>query len=184
MSALEAASNNVMSSFGNGQAMFASFRGDGWQCRGPEPKFALRGALIMRASLSALGRPFDTRISIGIGSGWRAEGADPKVPSGPAFELSGRGLDAMEHVRRFAVAWVDPPDDMALFRAIFALSDEVSRKWTPAQAKVFARLLVERQRPNQETLARDIGIRQQTVADHLSAGGDWALQDALKALEE
>lgn len=183
MGTLEAASQKVAAAFGGGEAMFAGFRGDGWQCLGPAPRFALRGALIMRASLSALGRPFDTRISVGVGSGWRAGEADVEVASGPAFELSGRGLDTMEHVRRFAVAWDDPPDGMALVRALFALCDEISRKWTPAQARVFAHLLIARQRPNQEALARELGIRQQTVADHLSGGGDWALQDALKAVE-
>ena len=184
MSTLEVAARAVVDTFGHGEALFAGFRGDGWQCLGPAPAFALRGALIMRASIAALGRPFDTRISIGIGSGWRVEDADVAVSSGPAFELSGRGLDTMEHVRRFAVAWDEPPDGTALLRAIFALCDEISRNWTPGQARVFARLLIERQRPNQETLARELGIRQQTVADHLAGGGDWALQDALKAVEE
>lgn len=188
MAALEASSQAVMRAFGAGEARFAygfaGFRGDSWQCLGPEPRFALRGALVMRASLSALGRPFDTRISVGIGSGWQAEEADVTVTSGPAFELSGRGLDTMEHVRRFAVAWDAPPREGALVRAVFSLCDEVSRNWTPAQARVFARLLIERQRPNQEALARELGIRQQTVAGHLAGGGDWALQDALRAVEE
>jgi hypothetical protein len=187
MATLEASSNAVMEVFGNSRSGFAfgftGFRGDGWQCLGPEPRYALRGALALRASLSALGRPFDTRISIGLGKGWQSEEADFRVSSGPAFELSGRGLDTMEHVRRFAIAWEEPPAAASLVIAIFALCDEISRNWTPGQARVVARLLLERQRPNQEALAQELGIRQQTVADHLSGGGDWALQEALKAIE-
>ena len=71
-----------------------------------------------------------------------------------------------------------------LIRAIFALADEISRKWTPGQARVFARLLTESPRPSQEKLAAALGITQQSVAEHLTGGGDWALQDALLAVEE
>ena len=48
---------------------------------------------------------------------------------------------------------------------------------------MFARLLIERDRPNQEEIARALGITQQSVATHLAGGGDWALQEGLKAVE-
>jgi hypothetical protein len=163
---------------------FSPFRGDGWQCLGPGRAFALRGALILRARLGALGRRFDTRISIGIGSGRLTEAPDLNLASGSAFELSGRGLDEMEHARRFAIAWEQPADEAPLLRAIVALADEISRNWTPGQAKVFARLLQERPRPKQEALASGLDITQQTVAGHLAGGGDWAISEALKAVEE
>jgi hypothetical protein len=98
--------------------------------------------------------------------------------------LSGRGLDKMAHVRRFAVDWEHPPLVAELIRAIFDLADEISRNWTPAQANVFASLLLETPRPSQEVLARSLNVTQQTVANHLAGGGDWALQNALEALEE
>ena len=98
-------------------------------------------------------------------------------------ELSGHGLDEMRHVRRFSVAWERAPAAAPLVQAIFSLADEISRKWTPGQAKVFARLLTERPRPNQERLAAALGITQQTVAEHLAGGGDWALKEALAAVE-
>lgn len=164
---------------GTGVFAFSSFRGDSWQCFGPAPAFALRWALILRARLGTLGRAFDTRVSIGVGSGWIAEG----IASGPAFEFSGHGLDAIGQNRRLAIAWETPPPEASLIRAIFALADEISRNWTPGQAKVFARLLAETPRPSQEKLATALGITQQTVATHLSGGGDWALQEALRALE-
>lgn len=162
---------------------FSAFRGDGWQCLGPRPAFALRGALLLRAHLGLLGRPFDTRISVGIGSGWTTDAPNLNVASGPAFELSGRRLDAMKGPHRFAVSWEEPPQGAPLIEAVFSLCDEVSRKWTPKQAEVFRHLLGEGNRPNQETLARTLGKTQQTIAEHLSGGGDWALQDALAAVE-
>ncbi|MFO1106380.1 MAG: hypothetical protein U1E34_09765 [Amaricoccus sp.] len=168
---------------GGWPAVFSAFRGDSWQCLGPAPAFALRGALLLRARLSTLGRPFDTRISIGIGSGWLSRPDTVDVASGPAFELSGHGLDGLGQNRRLAIAWETPPREAALVRAIFALADEISRNWTPGQAKVFARLLVEIPRPSQEKLAATLGITQQSIATHLAGGGDWALQEALRALE-
>lgn len=169
---------------GGWPAVFSAFRGDSWQCLGPAPAFALRSALFLRARLSALGRPFDTRISIGIGSGWLSRPDTVDVASGPAFELSGHGLDGLGQSRRLAIAWETPPREAALVQAIFALADEISRNWTPGQAKVFARLLVEIPRPSQEKLAAALGITQQSIATHLAGGGDWALQEALRALEE
>ena len=163
---------------------FSAFRGDGWQCVAPDPAFALRAALILRARLAMLGRPFDTRISVGIGSGWLAEEPSLNLASGPAFELSGHGLDDMKAPRRFAVAWEAPPPDAPLIRAVYSLADEISRKWTPKQAEVLAHSLQERTPPNQETLARLLGRTQQTIAEHLSGGGAWALQDALRSLEQ
>lgn len=162
---------------------FSSFRGDGWQCVGPEPRFALRGALILRAFLGMLGRPFDTRISVGIGSGWLTDAPNLDIASGTAFELSGRSLDALKGPHRLAIAWEDAPRTAPLLRAILALCDEVSRKWTPKQAEVFTHILPQPDRPNQETLARTLGRTQQTVAEHLTGGGDWALQEALRAME-
>lgn len=186
MRALETASRLVLDAFGAGQApRFTRFRGDGWQCRGPRPQFCLRAALILRAHLGALGRSFDTRLSIGVGAGI----LDPDAPTldgatGPAFEISGRGLDKMAHAPRFALGWETPPEGARLIQAIFGLADEISRNWTPAQARVFAAALGPRQRPSQEALARDLDITQQVVARHLAGGGDWALREALQALED
>lgn len=168
---------------GTGPARFTRFRGDGWQCLGPSPKFALRTALLLRARLSALGRAYDTRISVGIGAGALDRSDALDGAAGPALEISGRGLDRLPHGQRFAIAWESPPPGAGLIRAIFALADEISRNWTPAQARVFAAALSPLQRPNQEALARDLDIAQQAVAKHLASGGDWALREALDALE-
>lgn len=180
--ALEAAAQEAATR-GTGPARFTRFRGDGWQCLGPSPKFSLRTALLLRARLSALGRAYDTRISIGIGAGALDRSDALDGAAGPALEISGRGLDRLPHGQRFAIGWESPPPGAALIRAIFALADEISRNWTPAQARVLGAALSPLQRPNQEALARDLDIAQQAVAKHLASGGDWALREALDALE-
>jgi hypothetical protein len=162
-------------------ARFTRYRGDGWQCLAPSPARALRAALFLRANLRALDRGADTRVSVGIGPGLLPSG-DLSAASGPAFEVSGRGLDRMARAQQFAVAWCDPPPGAGVLGAVFALADEISRLWTPRQAEV----LVETLSPGdevQEALAAQRGISQQAIAKRLSGGGDWALQRALAAVE-
>lgn len=183
MGALERAAAEDLSHWGAGETRFTRFRGDGWQCLGPPGGYWLRGLLLLRARLRALGREFDTRVSVGIGAGRLAAGPGLADAGGAAFEISGRGLETMGHARRFAMARAGPPALPAeAADAILALSDEVSRRWTPRQAEVFAvRLLSDD--AGQATLASVLGMTQQAVAKHLSAGGNLALSRALAAFE-
>jgi hypothetical protein len=183
MAALERASAEVMRQWGEGPARFTRYRGDGWQCIGPPPRLALRAALLFRAHLGALGRSFDTRISVGIGPGTLPADTNLTGAVGVAFELSGRTLDRMPHAPRFAVAWDGPPPHAVLVQAIFALCDEISRHWTPRQAQVLVEAIGPRARPSQEALADRFGVTQQVIARHLAGGGDWALRQALEAIE-
>jgi hypothetical protein len=163
-------------------ARFTRFRGDGWQCLAPAPPRALRAALFLRAHLHALDRDADTRVSVGIGPGALPADDGLAAATGPAFEASGRGLDRMARAQQFAVAWADPPPAAAVIAAVYALSDEISRLWTPRQAEV----LIESLSPgeeSQEALAAQHGVSQQAIAKRLSGGGDWALRRALAALE-
>ena len=167
---------------GSRDASFDRFRGDGWQCLAPSPAMALRAALFLRAHLRALDREIDTRVSVGIGPGALAPSGDLAAASGPAFEVSGRGLDGMARAQQFAVAWASPPPAAAVVGAVYALADEISRLWTPRQAEV----LIETLSPGderQKALAAQRGVSQQAIAKRLSAGGDWALQRAMAALE-
>lgn len=171
----------------SGAGHFSRFRGDGWQCIAPAPVLAPRSSLYLRACLRRLGREYETRISVGIGPGsLSSDQPDRWNPlagaSGAAFELSGRGLDEMSRARHLAIDWSEPPADAALIDAVFALTDEISRLWTPRQAEFLCETLSPGDTP-QETLAARHGITQQTVAEHLRAGGDWALRTALAAVE-
>jgi len=163
-------------------AGFTRFRGDGWQCLAPAPALALRAGLFLRAHVRALDHDADTRVSVGLGRGVVPEGTDLAAASGPAFEISGRGLDDMPRAAQFAVAWAAPPPAAALSSAIFALADEISRLWTARQAETLIETLAPGDAAQRE-IAGKRGVSQQAIAKRLSAGGDWALQRALAAVE-
>lgn len=163
-------------------ARFTRFRGDGWQCLAPSPALGLRAALFLRAHLRALPGEADTRISLGIGAGIVPQSGDLSAAGGTAFEASGRGLDTMPRAEQLAVAWTDPPPGASLTGAIFALSDEISRLWTRRQAETLIETLAPGDAAQREIADRR-GVSQQAIAKRLSAGGDWALQRALAAVE-
>lgn len=163
-------------------AAFTRFRGDGWQCLAPAPRLALRATLFLRAHVRALDRDADTRVSAGLGDGTLPKNADLAAAGGPAFETSGRGLDEMPRAAQFAVAWASPPPAAAQIGAIFALADEISRLWTARQAETLIETLAPGDAAQRE-IADKRGVSQQAIAKRLSAGGDWALQRALAAVE-
>ena len=178
-----AAGADSMAAWPDGRpARFTRFRGDGWQCLAPAPASALRAALFLRACLRAADRDLDTRISVGIGPGSIPVDGDLGSASGPAFELSGRGLDGMARVQQFAIAWRDPPPCTTLTGAVVALADEISRLWTARQAEA----MIDTLAPGsiaQQRIAERHGVSQQAIAKRLSGSGDWALQRALSAVE-
>ncbi len=163
-------------------ARFTRFRGDGWQCLAPSPALALRTMLYLRARLRGRGAEFDSRMSAGIGPGTLPASGDLAAGTGPAFEMSGHGLDSLGRASRLGIAWPDGPAEPAVLGALASLCDEISRRWTPRQARVFALRLVP-DAPSQSEIGGRFGVSQQMVAKHLQSGGDWALRRALAAVE-
>lgn len=177
-----AAATAAASGWAGGPVAFSRFRGDGWQCLLPAPSLALRLSLCVKAALRMHARRLDTRISIGIGEGVVPENGDLAAGRGPAFRASGHGLDSIARRARMAIEWASPPPGAGKVRAIVALCDEIARRWTPAQANVLAHALVPGG-ATQAEIADAIEVSQQTVAKHLAAAGDWALEHAMAALE-
>lgn len=168
-----------------GEARFARFRGDGWQCLAPSPRLALRAALFLRAVLRREGRERDTRIALGVGPGRTPQG-ELAAAGGAAFRASGAALDKMPRAARLAPGWAERADPGAAagpLRGVWALADEVSRRWTPAQAGVMA-LWLPPGAATQAAIAGRLGVSQQTVADHWRAAGGWAVEAALAGVEE
>ena len=93
---------------------------------------------------------------------------------GPAFQASGRGLQVLKGGQYFNI---NTPD-----LTVFILSDEISKRWTQAQARVLAYALML-PRPTQDAVAGKVGISQQSVRNHLTAAGEPALQAALADIE-
>ena len=169
-------------SWGGHPARFTRFRGDGWQCLAPSPRLALRTALVLKAHLRREGRQFDTRIAIGIGAAELPAAGDLAAASGPALRLAGHGLDAMRRSARLVIGWEYPPPDAAKVEAIFALVDEIARRWTPAQAAILTHVLTLKG-ATQVGVAAELGMAQPTVAGHLRSAGTAALEAALAAVE-
>lgn len=152
---------------------FERFSGDSWQMLAT-PRFALRACLLMRAHIRQESKAFETRISVGVGA---IEPLSPEglgASDGPAFQTSGRGLKALKGAQYFCINTDNQP--------IFILADEISKRWTQAQARVLAISLM-RPHPTQETVAGRIGISQQSVQNHLVAAGEPALLAVLDEIE-
>ncbi|MDC0948732.1 hypothetical protein OAS86_05260 [Gammaproteobacteria bacterium] len=179
------------------------FRGDGWQAMLTGPRFALRAALVLRASIRSLGRDFDTRLSVALGSA-----VDDDRPladhAEPVFVASGRGLDHMPAKQRmvcdlqsttqglqpeivYAVAERPMVDDGGvmppqLLAACFHLADALVDGWTPRQSELLA-VALSPLPVTQQQLAEAFGIQQQSVQKALTAGALAHLESALAMLE-
>ncbi|MDX1678474.1 sigma-70 region 4 domain-containing protein [Arsukibacterium sp.] len=79
---------------------YSFYRGDAFQILLPQPAEAVTLALYIRLTLLSLSR--DCKISIGLGEVTNLR-RDVKSASGPAFTLSGNGLDNLHSGQRFAI---------------------------------------------------------------------------------
>ena len=152
---------------------FTRFAGDSWQMLAP-PRFALRACLIMRAYIRQESKAFETRISVGIGAIEPLSSAGLGASDGPAFQASGRGLQALKGAQYFTINTPDLP--------IYILADEISKNWTQAQARVLCKSLT-RPHPTQNSLASYLGVSRMTVRGHQIAAGEPALLAVLDMLE-
>lgn len=160
--------------------IFARFRGDGWQFLLTRPNLALRAGLYFRARLFAASRSYDSRIACGIGEGQVRRGLEDA--DGAAFLTSGRLLDDYARSQRLGLASNLAPDLQQLAAAVFALAEQVSSGWTSRQAMIVAEFL-QPQPPVQADIASRLNITQQSVSEHLNAGGHAAIQQAIGAFE-
>ena len=152
---------------------FERFSGDSWQML-TTPRFALRACLMMRAYIRQESKAFETRISVGIGAIEPLSSAGLGASDGPAFQASGRGLQALKGPQYFTINTPDLP--------IYILADEISKNWTQAQARVLCKSLT-RPHPTQDSLASYLGVSRVTVRGHQIAAGEPALLAVLARLE-
>ena len=175
---------------------FEIYRGDSFQCMLEKPKDALLIALLIRAKVrsfiptstqkkSLLQAYSDARISVGIGA---TETITDKVSEskGTAFELSGRQLDRMKKKDlRLLVVTTNPEANAELY-ALCILADAVISQWSPNQAEVIYRYLLENK--SQQELAAYFGISQPAIRQRLvvygKIAGIEAFLDRYKAIIE
>lgn len=180
MEQLQSAADAIAEWNGQRDLRFTRFRGDGWQLWLREPWLGLRAALVLIAELRSGGTSLSTRISIGIGPKESIGSTDLSDAHGPAFFLSGRGLDEMGKTRHIALAG---PAITERDRIIANLMFERASRWTAPQAQAMALYL----HPNHPTLAdlgRVLGISPQAVNYRLGGGGATELRATLTLWEE
>lgn len=158
---------------------FTRYRGDGWQIYLEKPRFSLRAAVVIQATLTAL--DMESRISIGIGFAESLGTADLADAAGTAFEHSGRGLDDMGSIWRLGILGdgVEAKDGI-----IADLLGERMQKWTEAQAAAAAMQLASpiKIRTLFE-IGRELNISPQAVNDRVRGAGCAQIASALQRWE-
>ncbi|KEZ76114.1 hypothetical protein [Salinisphaera hydrothermalis] len=160
---------------------YERFRGDGWQMLIERPAHALRACLFARAAVRWACDDAETRIGIGLGH--VQAGATLAESAGPAFELSGRGLESLGVHQLWRIE--GEPEALAvraLTQGLFAVCDERSRHWTSRQAEIFM-WLAQPDAPLMAEVAEAMSVQPQTVQTHFSRAGGHALLEAVHAFE-
>ena len=168
------AGSNAMRAFQEAAPPFERFSGDSWQLLLTQPQFALRACLMLRAFIRRESKSFETRISVGVGTIEPLSSEGLGASDGMAFQVSGRGLSALNSDQRFTIN----TDDLTAF----ILADEISHHWTQAQARVVA-LALATPRFTHESLSSALGITRQSVGKHLKAAGAPAIFLTLDEIE-
>lgn len=161
---------------------FTRYRGDGWQMHVADPALALRALLFLVARLRAADNGLGTRAAIGIGAVESLGTASLADARGPAFEASGRALDAIGRGRRLAI---EGEDVTPWQRIILDLLDERSARWTKPQAEAMhLALALQPEEPTLAEMAATLDITAQAVNYRLTGAGAPAIRRSLRGWEE
>ncbi|MCW4631586.1 MULTISPECIES: SatD family protein [Marinomonas] len=157
------------------------FRGDEFQVFVPNPKDALRCAVLLRLALMKCVKGADARVSVGIGKYKQIETELRKTAKGEAFQLSGRALKDMDE-ERLKLSLQDTveanPSRDLLIRHLDFMMTGLSEK----QAEVlFPRLLYPEL--TQDALSAKTGIHRRSLASRLQRANASLILDTLDALE-
>lgn len=181
MAALAATASGLAKTRPDARIVYERYRGDGWQLALSEPQLALRAALLMRAAVRSRAAKAETRLAVGLGTARLAD--DLAAAGGTAFERSGQALEALDGQRLWGYGGrSDVVGRDAWLAAVIILLDERSQAWSSRQAEIAAGLLVP-EADSIATLAEALGLTRQTVQEHFTRAGGYALRDALAAVE-
>lgn len=149
---------------------------------GPEPRFALRAGLYLRAALWVWDRDWDMRVAAVVGRAEIRGDLDLADSEGEVFTLARAALAGLGRNARLAPGWARPPSSAARDRALFALADAVCRRWTWSQAAVLRDLL--HPAPDAfERVSEETGLGRPALRKTWRNAGGWALEEAFAALE-
>lgn len=142
---------------------YSFYRGDAFQILLPLPQEAVKLAFYLRLTLLSLGQ--DCKISIGLGEVSNLR-KDVKSASGPAFTLSGNGLDQLATGQRFAIH-----SQLSLLQEVLAvplqLADSMLSKLTSRQAEALL-LYILTPGCSHETIAVKLGTSRANVTKLLN----------------
>jgi hypothetical protein len=158
---------------------FTRFRGDGWQILLTEAHLALRACVVIQARLMAFG--LESRAFIGVGTAKTYGSSSLADASGEAFELSGRGLDALGDISKLGIGKTDiRPEDQLITDL---LSDRMSR-WTAAQAEAASLQLASPAKvPTLSEIGKKLNISPQAVNDRVRGAGCHTIASVLRRWE-
>ncbi|MGI2171479.1 hypothetical protein ACROAE_15030 [Shewanella sp. MF05960] len=150
-------------------------RGDEFQSVVHDIENALRYTIIYRIGIKALGKAFDSRISFAI-----AANADLRESvsesMGPAFVLSGRGLNGLKNERLLFSS--DRITLTEYFDLLFKYLDKQLSELTSRQCEVMLPMLRTNQELSISELAEQLDVATATASKSLKASG-WPLINEL-----
>lgn len=171
---------DIIGQWQNSATRFTRARGDGWQLCLIRPALCLRATIYLRARLLAADTNFGSRISVGIGPGDVPHDDSLNAASGPAFILSGQGLDTMPIKSTFRFQRMTASTGAA--QAAFILADALCGDLTPAMARSLAPMLAP-DPPTQTDVASQLGLSKQAVRDALARANADSIVAAVQAFE-
>ncbi len=164
-----------------GDLHFSRHRGDGWQVVLHTPETALRICLILRASLRALGKAYDSRMACAEGAVTLPIKADLNQEVSLPFITSGQLLQTISQEKSLPIRIAHAKGGAT--SAAFALADHISQDWTPAQAQAINLALETQTSYSLTEIAKQLGKSRQAVTKALDAAGYPALELALTNIE-
>lgn len=161
------------------------FRGDSWQMVVREPAIAVRVGLYFRALLRA-NYSIDSRVSIGFGEVEFLPLDDISTGTGPAFTLSGKGLEECRKPARMNISFPFQTEtfDGQAVKIITRLIDLQAGRWTPGQSRAVAGALLGLTQVEIAASWQPEPISQQGISQHLENAGWTQINAALRYLEE
>ncbi|MEN3156919.1 hypothetical protein ABC502_00885 [Alkalimonas sp. NCh-2] len=142
---------------------YSFYRGDAFQLLLAKPQYGVRLAVCIRLTLLSLG--LDCKISIGIGEVTNLR-QDIKSATGPAFTLSGTGLDSLSGSQRLQLGcqWSELENILAV---PVQLADAMLTKLTARQAEAVLLYLINPGLAH-EALAQKLGTSRANVTKLLN----------------
>jgi hypothetical protein len=161
------------------------FRGDAWQMLLSDPKWALRAAVFLRASLLVQDL-CDTRLVIGLGTVEKVNTRRISQSVGQAFMLSGQELDRLTQDFRMSIAVPDLAGAVGEWlRVVVRLCDTLIGKWTVRQAEI-VRIVLQPDQPTHAEVAERLtpSVSKQAVTKALSSAEWQGLHVAIRQFEK